>query len=233
MNVFNEKLKLLKGNRVVTTWSGGLDSTVLVFFLLEELKCKVLPVFIKRGQTNYEEEKNSIQYFQNILSNEYKNLENPIEIECEIPPGYFKMNYHIGDGTHILRNSDIINQAIRLAACEKVDFIVTGSHIDEDVEDNSKAFYDVKNKEIEIGAPSKHITIIAPFLELKWGKSEIIKYANSIHIDISKTWSCYKDSEHHCGGCTTCVQRKEAFDKANITDSTIYLDEFRTTAKSN
>ena len=41
-------------------------------------------------------------------------------------------------------------------------------------------------------------------------------------IDYSKTWSCYKGEKIHCGKCSTCIERKEAFNKANIKDKTKY-----------
>ena len=41
---------------------------------------------------------------------------------------------------------------------------------------------------------------------------------------LSETWSCYKGGEHHCGKCGTCVERREAFADAGITDTTVYDD---------
>ncbi|MDO4335220.1 MAG: 7-cyano-7-deazaguanine synthase [Bacteroidales bacterium] len=43
------------------------------------------------------------------------------------------------------------------------------------------------------------------------------------HI-ISKTYSCYKGGEKHCGKCGTCVERKEALLDAGIIDPTVYED---------
>ena len=44
----------------------------------------------------------------------------------------------------------------------------------------------------------------------------------TLGIDYTKTWSCYKGGEHHCGKCGTCVERKEALADAGIKDETIY-----------
>ena len=43
-----------------------------------------------------------------------------------------------------------------------------------------------------------------------------------LHIDFTKTWSCYKGNELHCGKCGTCVERNEALKGF---DSTIYEGE--------
>ena len=40
----------------------------------------------------------------------------------------------------------------------------------------------------------------------------------------AETWSCYKGGVHHCGRCGTCVERREAFDLAGVTDPTQYDD---------
>lgn len=44
----------------------------------------------------------------------------------------------------------------------------------------------------------------------------------ALGIDYSKTWSCYKGSDVHCGKCGTCVERKEAFADAGVNDPTVY-----------
>ena len=44
----------------------------------------------------------------------------------------------------------------------------------------------------------------------------------ALGIDYSKTWSCYKGGEKHCGKCGTCVERREAFLLAGIDDQTPY-----------
>ena len=47
----------------------------------------------------------------------------------------------------------------------------------------------------------------------------------ALGIDYSKTWSCYKGADIHCGKCGTCVERKEAFEAAGVKDPTIYSKE--------
>ena len=36
------------------------------------------------------------------------------------------------------------------------------------------------------------------------------------------TWSCYRDAEEHCGKCESCVNRKKAFQQAEVADPTEY-----------
>ena len=64
------------------------------------------------------------------------------------------------------------------------------------------------------------IEILAPYTNLT--KSDIAMLGKTLGIDYTKTWSCYKGGEHHCGKCGTCVERKEALADAGIKDETIY-----------
>lgn len=66
------------------------------------------------------------------------------------------------------------------------------------------------------------VQVEAPYSLIK--KDEIAKRGSRLGIDYSKTWSCYKGGEKHCGKCGTCVERKEAFQLAGIEDPTEYLE---------
>ena len=54
--------------------------------------------------------------------------------------------------------------------------------------------------------------IIAPFIE--WSKAQIAGCGIDLGVDFSKTWSCYKGGDIHCGKCGTCVERLEAIAQA-------------------
>lgn len=64
------------------------------------------------------------------------------------------------------------------------------------------------------------VRIIAPYTGIT--KSDIATIGSELKIDYSKTWSCYKGGEKHCGKCGTCVERKEAFELAGLKDPTEY-----------
>lgn len=66
----------------------------------------------------------------------------------------------------------------------------------------------------------EHIQIVAPYTGIS--KTDIAKRGKKLAIDYSKTWSCYKGGEKHCGKCGTCVERKEAFREAGLEDPTDY-----------
>jgi 7-cyano-7-deazaguanine synthase len=65
------------------------------------------------------------------------------------------------------------------------------------------------------------LRLLASFVDLT--KSDIVRIGDSLSVPFQNTWSCYKGQDVHCGTCGTCVERKEAFDLANISDPTAYL----------
>lgn len=67
------------------------------------------------------------------------------------------------------------------------------------------------------------LEVLRPFIHLR--KEGIAALGASLGIDFSLTWSCYKGGEIHCGKCGTCVERKEAFEKAGLEDPTEYEGE--------
>ena len=65
-----------------------------------------------------------------------------------------------------------------------------------------------------------NIMLLRPFVSVD--KTEIVRIGTALGVDYSKTWSCYKGEDIHCGKCGTCVERIEAFTLAGITDPTEY-----------
>lgn len=68
-----------------------------------------------------------------------------------------------------------------------------------------------------------NVNIYAPYTSLT--KGGIAAIGKRLGIDYSKTYSCYKGGEKHCGKCGTCVERKEALAEAGIEDPTEYEAE--------
>ena len=65
--------------------------------------------------------------------------------------------------------------------------------------------------QVHLRSPYTHLT-----------KADIACRGKALGINYAETWSCYKGSEHHCGLCGTCVERREALAAAGITDTTVY-----------
>ena len=65
------------------------------------------------------------------------------------------------------------------------------------------------------------IELLRPFVAMD--KAAIARRGAELGVDFSRTWSCYKGGEIHCGTCGTCVERREAFLLAGVPDPTRYL----------
>ena len=67
----------------------------------------------------------------------------------------------------------------------------------------------------------KDLRLHRPFVNLT--KAELVRIGAKLGAPLHLTWSCYAGEESHCGKCGTCVERKEAFEVAKITDPTEYV----------
>jgi len=66
------------------------------------------------------------------------------------------------------------------------------------------------------------LSLYTPFVHRT--KADIVTEGQRHNTPFAETWSCYKGGAHHCGRCGTCVERREAFDLAGVTDPTKYED---------
>lgn len=66
------------------------------------------------------------------------------------------------------------------------------------------------------------IALMTPFIQNT--KAEIVTEGARLSVPFAYTWSCYKGGDLHCGRCGTCVERREAFDLAGVSDPTTYKD---------
>jgi 7-cyano-7-deazaguanine synthase len=64
------------------------------------------------------------------------------------------------------------------------------------------------------------IELLRPFINED--KASIARRGAELCVDFAKTWSCYKGGDIHCGVCGTCVERREAFMLAGVSDPTVY-----------
>lgn len=62
--------------------------------------------------------------------------------------------------------------------------------------------------------------ILRPFIHTS--KGGIVAMGNELGVDFAHTYSCYRGGFKHCGTCSTCLERREAFKDAGISDPTVY-----------
>ncbi|MDL2246980.1 7-cyano-7-deazaguanine synthase QueC [Methanobrevibacter sp. OttesenSCG-928-K11] len=111
--------------------------------------------------------------------------------------------------------------AISFAEAEGASKIIVGWDKEEaeTFPDNSEEFLEKYNELIQIGSPDE-ISIEAPAIDLD--KVEIVELGLKVNAPMDLSYSCYTGNEKHCGICESCMRRKRAFKKLNITDPTEY-----------
>lgn len=218
----------IRDQRVVCTWSGGMDTTCLIPLVIEECNAEVYPIFVNRGQRAYSSELDAVLLFDEVFFNKYKgNFHSHFKVTTRIPPE--EIRHRMPDDkskSHVLRNSDIINQAVRYALIEGIDYIIIGATIgddeDDSVRDNSNNYIRIKTEEIREGTGNFRLTVLAPFQELNWHKKDMVAWCAEHEIPLFQSWSCWYPGEKHCGGCSPCQRRKNAYEQAGVPDGTPY-----------
>jgi len=66
------------------------------------------------------------------------------------------------------------------------------------------------------------VYILRPFMNMT--KADIVREGHRLGAPLEMTYSCYEGvPEIHCGKCGTCVERREAFEIAQVKDFTNYV----------
>jgi 7-cyano-7-deazaguanine synthase in queuosine biosynthesis len=210
-------------NDVVVNWSGGPDSTGLIFLLLTNYSCNVYPIFINRCQTNKKFEEGAVDYYSKIFS-KYDKFHSPMKVKIISPPDEFRS---LSDkAKYALRNSDIINQGVRFAISKGINTVLLATFDNENEQlDGSKSYLDAKTTEVRVGTGNSDFIVCSPFhYESKFpsDKAVLFNVCRDAKFDLTMTRSCYGENEKHCGECTACTNRHMAFRQSGH-DETDYL----------
>ena len=119
------------------------------------------------------------------------------------------------------RNAIFLSVAVAYASAIGAKKIFYGAHGSDEpfYPDCRPQFYKSFQETARMGT-DENITVDAPFSG--GPNSEIIKKGAELGVPFELTWSCYFGREKHCGQCESCVNRKHAFDVAQILDPTEY-----------
>ncbi|PDQ18704.1 7-cyano-7-deazaguanine synthase QueC [Mesorhizobium sanjuanii] len=123
------------------------------------------------------------------------------------------------------RNAIMLAIAFGVAAAQKADAVATAVHGGDHFiyPDCRPAFIDAfQTMQNHALAGYADIRLYAPYVNMS--KADIVTEGAKYATPFEATWSCYKGGARHCGRCGTCVERREAFDLAGITDPTDYED---------
>lgn len=207
--------------------SGGMDSVTLLYAKKDDIS---LAVTFDYGSNHAKREIECARYHCEKLGIEH------IIIPLDFMHQYFKSSLLQGkdaipEGHYAaenmkstvvpFRNGIMLAIACGLAESRDLGRVYIANHAgDHAIYPDCRATFIESMSEAMAYGTYKHIKIAAPFTSLT--KGDIAHIGTELGVDYTHTYSCYKGGEKHCGKCGTCVERKEAFEMAGVTDPTEY-----------
>ena len=86
--------------------------------------------------------------------------------------------------------------------------------------DATPQFFETMGRALSLGL-AHPIVIDAPFASMD--KSEVIRLGVALGVPLELTLSCMNPHEgRHCGQCSKCRERRDAFHQAGVADPTTY-----------
>jgi len=219
----------MKQSKTVLIYSGGIDSTVLLYDLLNsghDVQALSVNYGQRHGkeldcakslckQLNVEHHVADLTALNPLLSG--SSLTSP---HVQVPEGHYE-DESMKATVVPNRNMILLSIATGWAMSTGASSVSYAAHSGDRAiyPDCREEFADAMNSVMEIAGWDK-VSLNRPFSSLT--KADIVKLGDELGVPFEQTWSCYKGGQVHCGVCGTCVERREAFQLAGVTDSTIY-----------
>ena len=212
--------------------SGGLDSAVLLSYIGNQGGLPgevVVPVHIRCGYAWELAEAHCIQrLMKSALAPRIKPLRSlHFDMKDVLPEGHWALTglapaWDTADEEVYLlgRNITLLSKAAILASQLKIRKIAIGTLKGNPFPDATPVFLQAMGRALTLGL-AHDIQILTPFAE--WTKVDIVKEARRVGLPFDLTISCKMPiGGRHCGQCSKCRERHDAFVKANLIDPTDY-----------
>lgn len=208
--------------------SAGLDSAVLVAHLAQS--ARVLPLYVSVGLAWEPAERAMLAKLAKTDAFNHSVLP-PVTLQFDMrdvyPPTHWAVRgqppgFDTPDEEVYLagRNVVLLTKAAVTAASRRIPRIAIGPLAGNPFPDATPEFFAAMAHALSLGL-AHPIAIEAPFVEMD--KSEVIKLGLSLHVDLALTLSCMNPQNGaHCGQCSKCRERRDAFIAAGVPDPTTY-----------
>ncbi len=215
-------------------FSAGLDSAVLLAQAAwQSPKTTIQPIYVSTGLAWESEERTMAQRYLNALSaraqiaplasltvdmrDVYPATHWAVKGE---PPGYDTPDEDVYlDG----RNIVLLSKASVFMARHRIPRVLIGPLAGNPFPDATPAFFEAMARALSTGLNAP-ITIEAPFVSMK--KADVIGLGRKLGVPFELTLSCMRPRDgRHCGRCSKCRERIEAFRDAGVEDPAEYGKE--------
>lgn len=225
--------KVTPSPKCVLCFSGGLDSTVLLYKLLKEgYDVHCLSVYYGQRHEKELESARLITSNLGIWNNFHEVNFRRTGIQTLLKGSSQTSDYILVPEGHYTddsmratvvpnRNMILLSLATAWAISLKAVVVVYAAHTGDHTiyPDCRPEFIEAMEEAICLCDESEPI-LRTPFSSMT--KADIVKLGVGLGVPFEKTYSCYKGGEKHCGRCGTCVERIEAFTLAKVPDPTQY-----------
>lgn len=186
-------------NRVVHLLSGGMDSVVMLYGLIEQGNEVSALLFDYRQR--HVRELEFARYHCRRLDVGSATIEIPQLRGSTLTDGR-------GGVVVPNRNAILLSLAVNVAAAVKADVVTFACN-----RDDAKTFPDCRPSFVRafnatLAAADLKVRVCAPYIMLS--KRWIAATGRELGVDLDKTWSCYRGGRRPCGKCPACRKREEA-----------------------
>jgi len=215
----------------VIIFSGGLDSTVLLTKIKDEVKSILTFDYGQKHRKEIEHAKLITDYLGLKDIHEIVDL---LSITGLISKGSLMTNekipyalYNDDIQKHTIvpnRNMIMLSIAVGHAITIGSDKVYYAPNLDDYhiYLDCRYAFVQSLNHTIHLAG--EQVEIQTPFISGR--KSDIVRYGIKINAPLHLTWSCYEGNERPCLSCGSCLERIESFIKNNTKDPILTSEEW-------
>jgi 7-cyano-7-deazaguanine synthase len=118
------------------------------------------------------------------------------------------------------RNVSLLSKAAIYCAQQRISRLVLGPLAGNPFPDASPEFFATMARALSLGL-AHPIAIETPFASVE--KSDVIRLGMELGVPLELTLSCMNPQDgRHCGECSKCRERRDAFNDAAIEDPTVY-----------
>ncbi|MNO91578.1 7-cyano-7-deazaguanine synthase [compost metagenome] len=205
-------------DKVVLLLSGGIDSTVLYYWLIN-MNYDVYPIHINYGQTTYLGETNAIKE----ITLDFKNLNRPPlfmdvsglkeigsgSLVGEININKYSFDTWVQNEFFPNRNMILISIAASYAFKMEINKLAIGVVGENSYSDTKGSF--IKSIASTLSESLSKFEIIVPFVDKS--REVVVNESRRLNVPIEKTFSCNCQGDRHCLLCSSCLDRQYTLDR--------------------
>ncbi len=229
----------------VLIFSGGLDSTTLLWFLAKvEKHRRIHALTFNYGQRHLKEIEHArkiVEFARNDgIDVEHKivnisSIKDLISVGAlagneEVPKAHYE---DVAQRATIVPNRNMILLSIAVGYAVKIgaNAVYYSAHRGDyaNYPDCRKEFVKAMDTAVYLANIFTPVEIRAPFIDMD--KAEIVRLGLKLGVPYELTWTCYEGRERPCLSCGACIERTEAFLLNGVKDPLLSDDEWEKAVK--